>query len=51
MGTRGAGMLPVVDGPDGRLVGVVTPAAILALYEKEVAGQAAEGLRPADPLA
>lgn len=51
MGTRGAGMLPVVDGPDGRLVGVVTRAAILALYEKEVAGQAAEGLRPADPLA
>ena len=50
MGTRGTGMLPVVEGDGGRLVGVVTRAAILALYEKEVAGQAAEG-RPADPLA
>lgn len=50
MGTRGTGMLPVVDRAGGRLLGVVTRGAILALYEKEVAGQAAEG-RPADPLA
>ncbi len=50
MGTRGTGMLPVVDPQSGRLVGVVTRAAILALYEKQVAEEAAEG-RPSDPLA
>ncbi len=49
MGTRGTGMLPVVDPVSNRLVGVVTRAAILALYEKQVAEEAAEG-RPADPL-
>ena len=41
MGKRGSGLLPVVEPGTGRLVGVVSRAAILARYETEVAGQAA----------
>ncbi len=43
MGARGSGMLPVVDRETGRLLGVVSRADILALYEREVAGEAADG--------
>jgi CBS domain-containing protein len=38
MGVRGTGSLPVVDPKGGTLVGVVTRARILALYERAVAG-------------
>ena len=38
MGVRGASSLPVVDPESGRLVGMVSRAHILALYERAVAG-------------
>jgi CIC family chloride channel protein len=38
MGVRGTGSLPVVEPEGGTLVGVVTRARILALYERAVAG-------------
>lgn len=38
MGVRGTGSLPVVEPRSGTLVGVVTRARILALYERAVAG-------------
>jgi CIC family chloride channel protein len=37
MGVQGAGTLPVVDAPTGRLIGVVTRAHVLAMYERAVA--------------
>lgn len=39
MGVRGAGALPVVDGSAGRLLGMITRAHLLALYERALAGQ------------
>jgi len=38
MGVRGASSLPVVDPDTGRLVGVISRAHVLALYERAIAG-------------
>lgn len=46
MGVRGSGSLPVVEPASGRLVGLISRAHILALYERAVAG---EGSGPATP--
>ncbi len=36
MGVRGAGAVPVVDGPDGRYLGLITRSHVLSLYERSV---------------
>jgi CIC family chloride channel protein len=36
MGVRGAGAIPVVDGPDGRYLGLITRSHVLSLYERTV---------------
>ena len=41
MGVRGASSLPVVDPESGRLVGLVSRAHVLALYERAIAGSTA----------
>ena len=46
MGVRGAPSIPVVDPRTGRLLGLVSRAHILALYERTVAGSSS-GSRPA----
>ncbi|MGH7443682.1 MAG: chloride channel protein [Longimicrobiales bacterium] len=38
MGLRGIASLPVVDGPDNRLIGIVRYADIMAMYERVLAG-------------
>ena len=38
MGVRGTGTLPVVDEASGRLLGMVTRANVLALYQRALAG-------------
>ena len=48
MGVRGAPSIPVIDPRTGRLLGLVSRAHVLALYERTVAG-AASGARPAFP--
>jgi methylthioribose-1-phosphate isomerase len=46
MGVRGAPSIPVVDPRTSRLLGLVSRAHILALYERTVAG-ASSGAHPA----
>jgi len=41
MGTRGSDSLPVVERRDGRLLGLITRAHVLTLYERSVVGVAA----------
>ncbi|HEY8256789.1 MAG TPA: chloride channel protein [Gemmatimonadales bacterium] len=48
MGVRGVPSIPVVDPRTGRLLGLVSRAHVLALYERTVAG-ASSGSRPAFP--
>ncbi|HUX33993.1 MAG TPA: chloride channel protein [Gemmatimonadaceae bacterium] len=36
MGVRGAAAVPVVDGPDGRYLGLITRSQVLSLYERSV---------------
>jgi hypothetical protein len=40
MGVRGTPSIPVIDPDSGRLLGLVSRAHILALYERTVAGTA-----------
>ena len=47
MGVRGAPSIPVIDAGTGRLLGLVSRAHVLALYERTVAG--ASGTHPAFP--
>ncbi len=44
LGVRGASVLPVVEPGTGRLVGLVTHADIISLYERSTAAPAGEGL-------
>ncbi len=43
LGVRGASALPVVEEGSGRLIGIVSRANILALYERRLTGPAASG--------
>ena len=50
MGVRGTGALPVVDQPNERLIGMVTRAHVLGLYQRALAGDhAGEAARSARP--
>jgi CIC family chloride channel protein len=50
MGVRGANALPVVDGPTGRVLGMLSRHHILAAYERSIAGSSeAAVLEPVAP--
>jgi CIC family chloride channel protein len=50
MGVRGTGALPVVDQSNERLIGMVTRAHVLGLYQRALAGDhSGEAARPARP--
>lgn len=40
LGVRGTGSLPVIDGATGKLIGILTRAHLLAIYERAIAGEA-----------
>jgi hypothetical protein len=48
MGVRGVSALPVLDGPSGRVLGLLSRHNVLAAYERSVAGSVAEEASTAD---